>query len=170
MLVSCGDDDNNTIISVLPPATQTGENTFGCLIDGEVFIPDAGNCLGCIDVSASYEFVDGKYYLAISGVYDRNNSMKNISLFSPPIDSLEEIEYPLKSYENGIEYSAEVGVVNNTVSKSYFTSNEQPGLLTITKFDESNKIISGTFEFNAFTTSNESITITQGRFDVEYIQ
>jgi hypothetical protein len=24
----------------LPPATQNGSQTFGCLIDGEVFVPD----------------------------------------------------------------------------------------------------------------------------------
>lgn len=29
-------------VSQLPPETQTGANTFGCLIDGKVFVPKGG--------------------------------------------------------------------------------------------------------------------------------
>ncbi|CAD0001286.1 hypothetical protein [Flavobacterium salmonis] len=43
ILTSCDkdkDDDKPTNpIDQLPPVTQTGANTFGCLLDGEVFKP-----------------------------------------------------------------------------------------------------------------------------------
>jgi hypothetical protein len=42
LFLSCS--ENNNLIptvaeEVLPPITQTGENTFGCLVNGAVFIP-----------------------------------------------------------------------------------------------------------------------------------
>ncbi len=39
LLVSCGDDDNQKSIDHLPPLTNTGAQTFGCLIDGRAFTP-----------------------------------------------------------------------------------------------------------------------------------
>ena len=33
---SCKKESNK---DKLPPATQTGENTFGCLVNGKVFVP-----------------------------------------------------------------------------------------------------------------------------------
>ena len=42
LILSCSDDDNlepTVIETELPPITQTGENTFGCLINGNVFVP-----------------------------------------------------------------------------------------------------------------------------------
>ena len=35
------DDDTKTALEQLPQATQTGAQTFGCLIDGKPFIPDS---------------------------------------------------------------------------------------------------------------------------------
>jgi hypothetical protein len=41
--VACSsDDDEPSPESQLPPITQTGENTFGCLIDGKLFVPRDG--------------------------------------------------------------------------------------------------------------------------------
>jgi hypothetical protein len=43
LTVSCckNDDDNNTNpIDQLPPATQTGANTGGALVNGEAFLPN----------------------------------------------------------------------------------------------------------------------------------
>jgi hypothetical protein len=41
LLTSCSEDSNNPEAQ-LPPITQTGENTFGCLIDGKLLIPRDG--------------------------------------------------------------------------------------------------------------------------------
>lgn len=48
-------------------------------------------------------------------------------------------------------------------------SNEiKPGTLTITRFDNKEFIISGTFEFNVLDTNGKEIKITDGRFDLNY--
>ncbi len=54
-ITSCDDDDDNCQgIDCLPPATQTGTGTFGCLVNGEPFVDNSGffNCF--------YQLVDGE--------------------------------------------------------------------------------------------------------------
>ena len=58
-LTSCSSNDDssggNNPVNQLPEATQIGENTFGCLLDGEAFIPGGGtNSLDCV-----YQLVNG---------------------------------------------------------------------------------------------------------------
>ncbi|MGD5408184.1 hypothetical protein QUS89_23100, partial [Xanthomonas citri pv. citri] len=40
---SCRKNKPANAVDQLPPETQTGANTFGCLIDGKVFVPRDGN-------------------------------------------------------------------------------------------------------------------------------
>lgn len=67
----CNDDDDSPPpdpVDQLPPATQTGEGTFGCLLDGEVFLPgNTPNNLDCV-----YQFVNGGYYFSV-----QSNRRKN---------------------------------------------------------------------------------------------
>ncbi len=63
-LISCckkNNDEPTNPIDQLPAATQTGANTFGCLLDGKAFLPgNSGNPLDCV-----YQFVSGGYYFAL---------------------------------------------------------------------------------------------------------
>jgi hypothetical protein len=46
LITACGcvnDNIQNNQQDELPPITQTGENTFGCIIDGEVLVPKDGS-------------------------------------------------------------------------------------------------------------------------------
>lgn len=67
----CNKDDDNPPpdpVGQLPPATQTGAGTFGCLLDGEVFLPgNTPNNLDCV-----YQFVNGGYYFEL-----QSNRRKN---------------------------------------------------------------------------------------------
>jgi len=40
---SCKKNKPTNPVDQLPPETQTGANTFGCLINGEVFKPGGGH-------------------------------------------------------------------------------------------------------------------------------
>jgi len=51
---------------------------------------------------------------------------------------------------------------------SYVTNSKVSGQLIITKFDQSNQIISGNFYFNAVDFSGDTVKITDGRFDMLY--
>ncbi len=62
-LFSCNNDDENTQ-QQLPPITTTGENTFGCIIDGKLFYPrDGDSGLGGSGANAISIFgdIDGSY-------------------------------------------------------------------------------------------------------------
>lgn len=66
LLISCNNEDDTGCVGVdcLPPATQTGEGTFGYLVNGEPFVDTSGsfNCF--------YQLVDGEYYFGIRGRQD----------------------------------------------------------------------------------------------------
>ena len=122
-LCSCDKDNDKPTnpVSQLPPATQTGENTFGCLINGEPFV--------------------------VSNTSNENNS------------------YVLNS--NTVP-KGEYYIENQNCF--YFTSSNYSGSITITKLDNINFIVSGTFEFKSISDNCEGIIdITNGRFDLQYI-
>ena len=147
--ISCkdGDDTSTNPIDQLPPATQTGENTFGCLLDGESFIPSGGtNPLDCV-----YQFVNGGYYFGLQG--NKRNENNNRILLGISTNNLEIEEN--KTY-------ALAGLFR-------YTSTEHLGEVTITKLDTVNQIVSGTFWFDiAHPVTGEIVEIREGRFDMPY--
>jgi hypothetical protein len=66
------DDDNNTQdpLSQLPPMTTTGENTIGCLVNGEPFI-DSGL------MNNFYQFVGGSSRLVINWEQGSSSNFKD---------------------------------------------------------------------------------------------
>ncbi len=88
-LSCCNKDDDKPIAEIdkLPPVTQTGANTFGCLLDGQAFLPSGGiNPLDCV-----YQFVNGGgYYFVLQGSKrdSANNSLflalstENVQIFA----------------------------------------------------------------------------------------
>src|SRR5437773_8453594 len=60
----------------LPPATQTGANTFGCLVDGKVWIPTGGGAGSGINPTSGGFFgtPDGKRNIYIKA-YSHNDSI-----------------------------------------------------------------------------------------------
>ena len=73
-------------VSQLPPETQTGANTFGCLVDGKVFKPGGAQLSGG-SLQCNYQFVNGGYYFVLIGRY-RNNSNGTRSSVGLYTDSL----------------------------------------------------------------------------------
>jgi hypothetical protein len=58
---------------------------------------------------------------------------------------------------------------NLTPQNEWLTSTTSTGTVTLTKFDLTNKIVSGTFQFNALNIYNapEPLAVTEGRFDIK---
>ncbi len=162
--VACSDDDDRAPIDQLPPVTQTGEQTFGCLINGEAFIPIRS---GGGRPRAFYQFVNGAFTLGISASNgNAGPNFESVALAGIDVDMLTEKTYILIEEESGKfsgRYSIGGGLTIRTV-----TSSNDPGTLTITKFDQENGIIAGTFEFTALDNDGNEINITNGRFDMRY--
>ncbi|TYC12652.1 hypothetical protein ES677_08280 [Bizionia gelidisalsuginis] len=157
------DDQPTNPIDQLPPATQTGAQTFGCLINGEAFVPPS---FGSNSPSAFYQFVGGAYTLGISGGTGGGTELKSINLGCLDMPLIEEINYNLLEFVTG-NYFGEyyLGGGNGEI---YSTTVNNPGTLTITRFDQDNFIISGTFEFTVVDNDGNEINITNGRFDMNY--
>jgi len=158
-------DDDQTInpIALLPPATQTGAQTFGCLINGQPFVPPI---FGSNAPSAFYQFVDGAYTLGISAGTGGGNQLKSILIGALDVPEISTLNYQLKSEQSGNflgKYLIGGGIVYTGI-----TSDINPGVLTITRFDSDNFIISGTFSFTVLDNDGNEINITEGRFDMNF--
>ena len=157
-----GDEPENPA-DALPPATQIGAQTFGCLVDGEVFLPkDIGNSR----LRAFYQNIDGRFYLGISSTNENKNNSTSISLQGEELNPIQENEYLLGSEEVAKLSAVFIeGFQNQLITR---TLNLNPGSVVITKHDTENFILSGTFQFTVLDEDGTEIKVTDGRFDVKY--
>lgn len=164
---SCNNDDDNSPtnpIAQLPPATQTGEQTFGCLINGEPFVPPS---FGSNAPNAFYQFVDGAYTLGISARKNSQTGLKSIIIGGIDVEPISETSYDFKSFLSGNYYGL-YDIVFQGDSQTFYTNDDFNGNLNITHFDNESFIISGTFEFTVLDNDGNEIQITDGRFDLNY--
>src|SRR5471030_2994923 len=67
-------------LSLLPAATQTGANTFGCLVNGQVFVPKNRSFLVGPIMQCNYIYTSGGYYFEVSGG-NNNSSWYPVAIF-----------------------------------------------------------------------------------------
>lgn len=86
--LSCEKDDGpQDPVSQLPPATMTGANTFGALLDGEPFIPSGG--INPLD--AQYQLINGERFFIVDAA-KRNENFNLISLSLPMLKKLNKVK------------------------------------------------------------------------------
>ena len=163
ILLSACDKDEPTCqgIDCLPPATQTGAGTFGCLVNGEPFVDNSGffNCF--------YQFVNGEYYFGIRG--RKEGSISQIGIGSEKKNINLGINQQLKSQQDGNFYGRISFNCSSCLGAT--TLDVKPGIVSFTKLDFQDKIVSGTFEFTVTDSSTGAIyKITEGRFDSKFTQ
>ena len=155
---------------VIPPLTHQGLNTFGCYIDGELFVANDGD--GYWDLPAlSGSFDEGTRNLLIQGTRQPNDDKEddNIKLRADIVSGLS--HYNFRFNEDGLSN----GYRDWTGKRCDYYFIEYPdfdnGQLTITYLNEEKNIISGTFYINLVNDNCEGDTlmkITDGRFDFHY--
>ena len=168
LLSSCNKDSLFSGKDQLPAETQSGENTAGCLINGEVFIPHQRGLLSSL--FCDYDFLDGKYYFNLNFSDQRGGYVKTIAVQTRTIDlQIGEI-YVLnkKTIDNG-DFIGGGGVYDINLANIFYTNSIKTGELKITRLDyiTGRRIISGTFWFDAVNASGETVEIRQGRFDIK---
>lgn len=164
--IACKNDDNSPVnpVDALPPATQIGAQTFGCLVDGKVFLPKS---FGHNRLNAFYQNSNDSFTLSISSESSENNTNRYfIIIGGAKVQNLEEKSYELGDDIDG-KYTALFtrGSIND---QTLSTTDMNPGKLNITFFDPTNFIVSGTFEFTVLDNDGKEIKITDGRFDLNY--
>ena len=160
-LVACSNDDKpENPVDALPPITQTGENTFACLINGKPFFSSS-------DRRAFYTFADGAYTLGISGSRTDDIGLRSILLAGIDIEEgVQPGTYPLKSEKSG-NFDATY-LIDGGVTLKVSTTDNVPGQLIITRFDLEEFIVSGTFEFSVKDEEGNTLNFTDGRFDLKF--
>jgi Family of unknown function (DUF6252) len=163
ILVSCKKE-----VSELPPATQTGANTFGAKINGSFWVPQgfgsipAGNLLNAVmmanDITITAQNfssspTETEFVLRVNGVTGPGTYLLNTTVTHP----------------SGAGSYAYYVKRKFTPLNEWITSSTNTGSVTITRIDTVNWIVSGTFEFNMLNTYNtpEPLAVTEGRFDVK---
>ena len=162
-MFSCSKKDTcEDPVDCLPPITQTGEGTIGCLINGEPFTP-GGHQLAGPTQQAFYQYVDGGYHFGLSAIDRREKINKTISVFLRK-QIVEEGKVYLLNEANQDSNFGEY-----TIGVARFRTNKEfTGEIKFLKFDDVNGIVSGTFWFDAVNEEGEVVEIREGRFDMKY--
>jgi hypothetical protein len=176
-IYGCKKEKHLSPIEQLPPATDTGANTFGCLVNGEAvvihhLVGDLSPAFGCqyqliyptvsgytLNVHATDE-VDGCHFKSVGVYLDSVQLGENIYILNTDIE---------KHGNRGL-----VNIANGCPPSPfliYWTDSTITGQLSITHFDQQKQIVSGTFYFDAVeTSSGDTVHVTDGRFDMIYTQ
>ena len=145
----------------LPPATQEGKNTFGCLVNGKVWLPNGNDGTSNLDLSYDPTFYFGTFNLSAYRLEDI--VFQSITLYS---DSLKSVGiYPL------VDPKRQSAFYTDIRGNCEYTNDPDvthTGIMTITRFDLSQQIIAGTFEFTVTKTNCPLIVVTEGRFDMKF--
>jgi len=145
----------------LPPITTTGQNTMGCLVNGEVFV---ANHHGPFDVAIIAEYIEHSPYLIGESVHISGSGLDEIIGLQFIGEGLEiNTAYVLNDtmFNYGNYYS-------RVTQQSYTTNILYVGELTLLRLDTINRIISGIYWFNAINSAGEVAEIRDGRFDAIY--
>ena len=165
LLFSSCKKDKAEPIDQLPPATQEGKNTFGCLVNGEAFIPK-GSIFSGPNTECYYQYVREGFHFHVSGE-DRSRS-DNVLGININTDSLKIEEGTVINLTKGYRGEASGAYTDGSVFNEYRTDYRYKGELKITRFDEEQQIVSGTFWFDAVNDMGEKVEVRKGRFDMLY--
>ena len=161
LLTQCQKSDPDPV-SALPPETQTGANTFGCLVNGQAWTP-RGNA-GFSNYQVDF---DPTYRGGILGIhtyrYDNNGITFQSIIFGG--DSINHLgKYSLKTLPRSATFTDTGRPTGCNDFDSRYGSYCQ-GKMVVTRLDRTAGIVSGTFEFTLARAGCDTVKVTQGRFD-----
>jgi len=162
--------EKDPLIMELPPITEEGKNTFGCMIEDEVYVPQIRRMVMAtpssdIYVNAFPKYPYYKFYVSTQRVVSEK-------------DTAMDAEVDLGNMGDSIRtigtYTLWASVRYNG---NYYQALPNTNSLMIAKFDSINGIISGQFDFQAIKLRGfipididdpdfKIITISNGRFDL----
>jgi hypothetical protein len=157
-----GDPQPKTELEKLPPASQQGKNTLGCLVNGVAYTASGRSLSVQQLVDWSVSTVEIGTHTLVGG------RRQNLSLgFQRPQTGLGTYSLSILNPEASISY-----LDASLPGACYFYSMSQPaycaGQIVITHNDHSARIAAGTFEATIAVPGCDTVKITQGRFDVRF--
>lgn len=172
---NCSNNDDPIEQDQLPPISQTGANTFGCIINGKVLIPKDGIGVPQPKGINVYYFQNKNFVIDAANLKDTNGD--RIYLYVNNLTSTGAYSFGLSNGESTSTFEPDfphcwARTFDTSIGGFRYFSNTSSGTITITRFDENNHIVSGTFKTTVFNEDNpnQTIEITEGRFDVNWIE
>jgi hypothetical protein len=152
----------------MPPYTESGANTFACKVNGKIWKP--------------YVVKKNTYAINFVGVVPRLNvyyfsNELNITAHIEDDPLSETIDFALFNVPSVGSYKIVGGGKNRASFEhakpepaiNYQIDSSNLGMLTLTKLDTANHIISGKFYFDGKQTDGKAIIhTTEGQFDLKY--
>ena len=159
----------NKDVTELPPATQSGANTFGLKINGEMWVPKlfgpfpANDILEARFTSPTSIIINARNFASSPNETEFEINLENVT---GPGTYLLNTNTPRQSATASYAYYVKR---NLTPENEWMTTSAYTGSVTITKLDVVNNIVSGTFQFNAINLYNAPapVSVTEGRFDIK---
>ena len=158
LLLGCQKKDPE---SSLPAETQTGANTFGCLVNGQAWLPGGNDGAANYDVVYDPTYAQGTLSVAAYRLTG-NGADKQILGFGS--DSLR----ATGTYRLRTSGRHQGDFINRLTKCSYYSGDKGTycqGNFTITRLDYAAGVVSGTFAFTLAKPGCDTIKVTQGRFD-----
>jgi hypothetical protein len=157
----------NEELDKLPPASQTGAYTFGCLINNIAFKPNGGIFAGS-HLRAFYQYTDDTYYFNVTGSKNADTEkLPAVTIETTAIIIKPGKTYKLMGRKRGSAFATYNFFTPDHNKVSYDTGNGK-GELYISKLDSVNQIVSGTFWFDGLNPQGDIVQVREGRFDLRF--
>jgi hypothetical protein len=168
--------EEERLVNQLPPATESGEDIFACIVNDRVWIAE-DRCCGLSKLSISYDdngdYFHGEYYFSMYGSRSTNwgLNVERIRFHLEPIKEKGIVDFStLQVAKITYEIRARETVQAPEVITTYQLNKGSDVHFEITKLDSGQMICSGNFSFQLTNTENDTdkITVSHGRFDGIY--
>ena len=163
-LSQCHKKSDPTPEEQLPPATQTGANTFGCLLNGQPWTPSGNDGRANYRITYDPGFAGGSLTVRVYRYPDSTSDYQNMILGGDRIAQPGVYPFVLvgdrKAFFADHKLAPPCDDFSEAPSLTYRTGN-----ITITRLDLAQGIISGTFNFKLAKPGCDTVRVTQGRFD-----
>jgi hypothetical protein len=156
-------------IDELPPATQTGANTFGAKVDGKLWGPAGFGIVPTAPILAARYYGDG--IIINAGNYSSSPTESEFEIYIQHLSGpgVYPLNFDTQKYPNENGSYAYYVLRKLTPLNEWITGTQYSGSVNITLNDTTNRIISGTFQFNAMNLygAQQQLQVTDGRFDIK---
>lgn len=166
------DGTNQNQPTSLPPITKIGNNTFGCLINNELFLPRK---IISFSAQSSGDSIIANYNWSRNSTTNIETYKLNIYISNQFTRKYLGINFESsnvliqgQTYSFGQNIFETFNASYSLPNFSYGTTNQSIGQITIMKFDRANNIISGTFWFDAINSTGAKVEVREGRFDLKF--
>ena len=153
LILACKDKDSPNPVDDLPPETQTGQQTFGCIVNGRAWVPSVPFPLNRLTVD---------YYHGTIAIKARLKKDGRDQLIYLSRDSL--VTNGNYFLYDGLYKQAQLYDFNSNCT--FQTDSQNIGELEMTRVDTINMIFSGRFHFKIGVAGCDTIRVTDGRFDL----